>query len=92
MCKHLSHVGIQLKDLLTKSCAQLCKVIIPSIVTAQAVLSQHQKMKNCDESEEERARRLARKMDQNKDREPKCSHYPIKSTVRSMSIRDRSSC
>ena len=37
---------------------------------------------NCDESKEERVRRLAYK----NDREPKCSHYPVQSVARSMSI------
>ena len=66
--------------------------IIPSVVTVLVIsLSQCQKMKNCDESEEETARRLVQKMDQNKNREPKCSHYHVKSAVRLMSERERSS-
>ena len=41
---------------------------------------------NCNEGEEERAGRLARKQ---KWRESKCSHYPVKSIARSMSTRLR---
>ena len=44
---------------------------------------------NCDESKEERVR--AKTQRQSKDREPKCSHNPVKSAARSMSITERAS-
>jgi len=44
---------------------------------------------NFDESEEERARRLAQ--NGNEDREPKCSHHAVNSVTILMSMRVRSS-
>ena len=65
MCKHPSCLGMQLKVPVYKTCVYLCKFVVPSAVTALAVLSQCQNgKKNCDESEEERARRLTRKQKQ----------------------------
>ena len=59
---------------------------ICAVVVLAVSLSRRQNVKN--ESKEERVRRLARKQ---KRREPKCSQYPVKSTARLMSIRERSS-
>ena len=63
MRKHPSHLGMQLKDpVYKKLCIHLRKFIVPSAVAALAVsLSRRHKSKNCDESEEERAKRLMQK-------------------------------
>ena len=58
--KSPSHLEMQLKDPVYKKCVHLCKFILPSAV-AVLVVSMSKWQKKCDESEEERARRLMRK-------------------------------
>ena len=57
VCKHWFCLGMQLKVPVYRKCVHLCKFVVPSAVAALAVSLS----KNCDESEEERARRLTRK-------------------------------
>ena len=57
VCKHPSHLGMQLKVPVYKKCVHLRKFVVPSAVAALAVSLS----KNCDESKEERARRLTQR-------------------------------
>ena len=60
MRKHPSHLGMQLKVPVYKKCVHLhlyVKFVVPSAVATLVVSLS----KNCDESEEERARRLTQK-------------------------------
>ena len=63
--------------------------IAPSAVAALAVslLQRQNDKKNCDENEEERTGRLTQ--NGSEDREPKYSHYLMKSAGRLMSTRDQ---
>ena len=62
MHKHPSRLGMQLKYPVYKNLCKLRKFIVLSTVAALAVsMSQHENGKNCDGSEEERARSLAHK-------------------------------
>ena len=84
MCKHLSCLGMQLNVLFI----QLRKFIVSSAV---ACLQSHccdvKMAENCDDSRKE-----LENWQENgsKDREPKCSHYPVKSAARSMTTKERS--
>ena len=55
--KHPSRLEMQLKVLVYKKCVHVRKFVVPSAVAALAISLS----KNCDESKEERARRLTRK-------------------------------
>ena len=55
--KHPSFLGMQLKVPVYKKCVHVRKFVVPSAVAVLAVSLS----KNCDESKEERARRLTQK-------------------------------
>ena len=70
---------MQLKD--PRSCVHLRKFIVPRSHCRNVKMAE-----NCDESEKELGDWCE---NGSEDREPKCSHYPMKSVARSMSIRER---
>ena len=71
---------------LKKSCVHLCKFIALTTVAVLAVsLSQRQNDKNCNGSEEERAKNLVQ--NGTEETECKCSHNAVKSASRMMSTR-----
>ena len=79
--KHLSHLRMQLKDLVCKSYVHLCKFIIRSSIAALTISLLWRGRR--------RGRRLAWKREQ--DREPNCSHWPVKFSASLMSTRERDS-
>ena len=78
---------MQLKDHVYKTCVHLCKFIIPIAVVALAVsLSWCQNGKTMMSA---RKKELGDWRENESNKEPKCSHYPLKSTARLMSTREQ---
>ena len=86
VCEHPSRLGIQLKDPVYKVVYTYVSLLFPVLSWCLWFHSCNIKMaENCDESDKEIARRLM--WNGSKDREPNCSHYPVKSAARLISTR-----